>query len=270
MSAFAPSRRRRRGLLASLGAVAVLLGAAYAGWRVMFRDSSDPVSVDDAVSSFRSQPGREGAAGGTPAPGVYVYRTAGGESLRDAPLGDARHAYPRMSAVVVARGGCGFVETWVPLDTRARESTLCATRRGLTITDTRETRSFFGIDSPREFDCAGSVPASPPANGKPATWTSTCSVSGSSSFTETARSRLVGRERLTVGGRPVRAVHVRDELELSGETRGRATRHTWRRAADGLLLRQEYREQSVVSSHVGELRFADRYRLALTSLEPRR
>jgi hypothetical protein len=47
-------------------------------------------------------------------------------------------------------------------------------------------------------------------------------------------------------------------------------RDTWRRATDGLLLRLEYREESVMSTHVGDVRLGDRYELELTSLTPRR
>lgn len=267
----APDRRRAAALIASV--VLLVAAIAFAFLRT-FRDSTEPVAVDDAVSLYRAQTppptdGRASATARLPEPGVYVYRTTGAESLRDAPLGDSRHGYPRRTGVLVRHDGCGFAEQWVPLERRARELTLCRTRRGLTLVGARETRAFFSLDSPREIDCPGGLLLAPRrADGAP--WTSTCSISGISSATQTIRSRLAGRETLTVLGTRVAAFHLREELRFSGEIRGRATRDSWRRAADGLLLREAYREQSVVSSHVGDLRLLDAYGLELVSLEPRR
>jgi hypothetical protein len=255
-------------------AITGLVVAAVLAWRLAFRDSSKPVSVSEAVSDYRStkpsDPPRSGTAGPDPAPGVYVFRTEGAERIADTPLGSTEHLYPVRTAVVVGREGCGFAEQWVPLSGRSRTLLLCRGSGGWTMRRAVDTRTFFSIEATREYACGEGALQAPLRTSRQLSWTSMCTASGFSNFAETARSRLLGRETLTVGSRRVPAFHVRDEVQQTGGTRGRAVRDTWRRATDGLLLRLEYREESVMSTHVGDVRLGDRYELELTSLTPRR
>lgn len=267
-------RARRARVLATLGAIAVLGAAVVVAWRLMLRDSSEPVAIGAAVSEYRSQADNIGPGlardSRIPDPGVYVFRTKGSERLMDAPIGDAEHTYPAKSAIVVEGNECGFVERWLPLDARARETVLCETPRGLAISEVLETREFFGVDNVREIDCPPGAIIAPRAHRAEPAWTWRCSASGSASFSETSDSLLLSRERVRVGRHMVSALHVRDRLERTGEVDGVAIRDSWRRVGDGLLVRQKYREQSLVSTHVGDLRMRDGYELRLVSLNPRR
>jgi hypothetical protein len=103
----------------------------------------------------------------------------------------------------------------------------------------------------------------------PKRWTSQCSVGGYSDFVARTTSTLIGQERVRVAGADVTTVRVRDELAFEGSTRGNAVRDSWRRVSDGLLVRQSYREQSVLDTHVGDVRLTDSYDLELRSLQPR-
>lgn len=272
-------RRPRRQTLRLLASLAVLVAALVFAWWYALRDTSTPVTVTEALSLYRadgsrgrSAPRGPAAPGpvGVPVAGVYAFATTGSEVLRGTPLGDTSHDYPRETALVVRSTDCGFREQWVPLADRARELSLCRTDRGWQLDRARETRAFFGIDMPRELDCPASVLAVPLASPAPRRWTTTCAATGISQMTITTRSRVVGRERLEVAGRAISTVHVQDALRFSGETRGTATRDSWRRVRDGMLVRQSYREQTVAATHVGDVGLTDRYDLRLVSPTPRR
>lgn len=274
-------RRPRRQTLRLLASLAALVAALVFAWQYALRDTSTPVTVSEALSVYRAdgsqgRPASRGPAApasgqaGVPRAGVYAFTTTGSEVLRGAPLGDTTHDYPRETALVVRPTDCGFREQWVPLADRASELSLCRTDRGWELDGARETRAFFGIGVLRELDCPEPVLAVPLADGASRLQTTTCSASGFSQMTITTRSRVVGRERLEVAGRAISALHVRDELRFSGETRGRATRNTWRGVADGMLIRLTYREQTVVATHVGDVNLTDRYDLRLASPTPRR
>ena len=63
---------------------------------MLFRDTAEPVTVEDAITSFRMEP--EGSASASPIPpGVYVYGTDGSEST-DALTG-VTHRYPNRSTI---------------------------------------------------------------------------------------------------------------------------------------------------------------------------
>jgi hypothetical protein len=170
--------------------------------------------------------------------------------------------------VAVLGSKCGFIEEWVPLNARARELALCRTDGGFTATRAKDLRSFFGVPADRNIACPRGTLVSP-RTARVTSWESQCSVTGFSDFVARTSSRFVAREAVRVAGARVATVHVRDELEFEGSTRGRAVRETWRRASDGLLVKQRYREQSVLDTHVGDVRLSDSYELELSSLEPR-
>lgn len=265
---------RRLVLLLVIPALAIL--AATVVRYGVFHDASQPVAIVDVVSTFRSEtgvespPARRSIGRALPAEGVYVFETSGEESLVDAPLGDARHAYPRETAVVVRRGGCGILEAWLPLEGRGRVISSCEDDRGGKRYAGTDTRTFFGIEARRDITCTGrAVPPLAGARGG-SSWRSSCNVTGFSEFAASARSEAMKPQTIVVGGERVRAVGVRTVLRFTGEARGSAVHEMWRRVSDGLPLRELYREQSVLDTHVGDLSYRDRYDLRLTSLEPRR
>ena len=76
-----------------LGAGATLVIAVAAGlWFFVFRDSTTPVGLDQALRLYR-----QGQSHGTPGhdprlpPGVYRFRTSGGEQLS---MGDITRTFP--------------------------------------------------------------------------------------------------------------------------------------------------------------------------------
>lgn len=62
------------------GVVGGLALAAVAAWLFLFRDSAEPVTVDDAVTSFRTETEPTPAAPSPIPERVYVYATSGYET----------------------------------------------------------------------------------------------------------------------------------------------------------------------------------------------
>ena len=142
-----PTTSRRRALRIALFSAGIVVAAAVASWFFLLRDSAEPVSVDQAVKSFRG-----GSGGGlahsvkgapVPAAGVYAYTTAGSESF-DLGFMNARHAYPKRTVITVRRGGCGVQMRWEPLDVRSTTWETCPARGRWTIAGFDEVHEFFG------------------------------------------------------------------------------------------------------------------------------
>jgi hypothetical protein len=55
--------------------------------------------------------------------------------------------------------------------------------------------------------------------------------------TTTGPARIVGTETLSIGGRPVRAVHQRQDLTISGAQDGTTAQDWWYAESNGLPLR---------------------------------
>lgn len=110
----------RAGLFVGAAAAALALGAA-AAWFVVLRDTAEPVSVGEAVTSFRTdtEP-TQGALSPIPE-GVYVYATIGSEET-DALTG-VIHRYPRRSTITITSADCGASLLWRVLAGRSTEWT---------------------------------------------------------------------------------------------------------------------------------------------------
>ena len=88
---------RRAGLVAA-GVVGLLAVAIAAVWLAVLRDTAEPVTVGEAVDSFRGETAPSPAESPIPE-GVYVYTTAGFEKT-DALTG-VTHRYPKRSTITV-------------------------------------------------------------------------------------------------------------------------------------------------------------------------
>ncbi|MFQ5558043.1 MAG: hypothetical protein ACE5GB_11120, partial [Acidimicrobiales bacterium] len=169
-----PTGLRHRWLWALLGVVVVLAVAAIVGF-VVWRDTATPVSVSEAVETFRADPPEtstraddearvaatapvrlggqqtDPAPGDLPPSGVYVYRTTGGEEV-DA-LGGTRHDYPAETTITVRSGGCGAVHRWHALEERFEEWEVCRRDGTLVMPWFTAFHQFFGTDDRQEFTC---------------------------------------------------------------------------------------------------------------------
>ena len=245
---------------------ATLLAIAAAGtavWLVMFREASDPVAVGDAVAAYRAAGGAGATAPGPPA-GVYVYATAGSESV-DALLG-ASHDYPTTTTVTVRAGGCGLLLRWDALADRSTVWELCPSDGGWLLAGYRETHRFLGQTEVTDYRCATPAPWLPTPATAGLEWTRRCSTDSS---TETAEASLAGLEPVEVDGEQVESVHLAATTTLAGRTRGSGSLDVWLRPADGLLLRLVLVNDNRTRTSIGDVHYEERVRLDIQSLRPR-
>jgi hypothetical protein len=259
----APKPRWRKIALLAAVALAVAVGVTAGAWALFFRDTTAAVSVHEAVEGFRN--GTGGGATVGPEPGVYVYRTEGWEDV-DALLG-ARHDYPAVTTVTVRAGGCGVLLAWAPLRERTTTWEWCPQGGGVAWRRFTEVHTFFGNRDVQDYRCDPPRRFWLPGLAMGESWTSRCAAQEKA---EDARLTVVGLETVEVGGEQLEAIHVREEISLSGVTSGSGTRDWWLEGSTGLPLRLEIVNTSETESAIGGVNYRERAELLLVSLEPRR
>lgn len=255
---------RARGVAA--GVVVVLAVAGIATWYFLVRDTAEPVGVEEAVTSFRTdtevEPG-PGAGESLIPEGVYVYDTDGFEKT-DALLGE-KHAYPARTTITVTAAGCGSSLLWRPVTGRSTRFVVCPASDGWELRTQDERHTFYGQTETTTYRCEDALVRS--ADESTREWDVSCT---SGSTEETGTGTLVGRETIRVGGRAVDAEHVRRETTLTGETRGSTTHDLWFDPATGVPVQLVLVSHTANDSPIGEVHYDEDVTLTLTSLEPRR
>jgi hypothetical protein len=191
-----------------------------------------------------------------------VYATEGFEEAD--PFVTSRHDYPTESTITVRAGGCGLELRWDVLEGRSTTWESCS---GGELRRELELHTFFGTEDRRDYRCEPGARAPAAASAPGESWTNRCATD---TTTETAVATVVALEPVSVDGRPVEALHVREQVTLSGLTDGEGVREWWLRPSDGLVLRHAYRNESVTGTAIGDVPYREQYELVLTSLEPRR
>lgn len=259
---------RRRYIV--IGAITMCAaGLGYLAWHEFPRDSATPATVSEAVRAFRARAqGPLSARPGGPEPGVYRYRTRGGESV-DAVVGilSTRHDFGGDSTIAVIPTGCGAVERWQVLTTRWTETASCFDARDQRLLSVDELHEFFGVRREVVYRCREPLRPIARRQRPGMSWTGSCSSgegSRKSSF------RVLGVAPVRIDGRRFEAVHTRTRYTMLGGYTGSSGEEEWRRRADGLLLRRV----SWTDAHSGGAPVAADYRehysLRLISTRPRR
>ena len=171
---------RSRAWLIAVGVAGGIALAIAAAWFLLLRDVAEPVGVEEAVTSFRTdtEPTPEDAS---PIPeGVYVYATDGFETT-DALTG-VRHPYPRESTIAVRSADCGVTLLWRVLEGRSTEWTYCTTPEGWELASQDERHTFFGRTERTTYTCED-TPIRPVADTAGTSWDVSCD-------TDTAEDRL--------------------------------------------------------------------------------
>jgi hypothetical protein len=250
----------RAGLIAA-GVIGGLAIGAAALWFVFLRDTAEPVSVEEAISSFRSD--TEPAPGASPIPeGVYVYETDGYEKT-DALTG-VTHRYPKRSTIAVTAADCGVSLLWRVLKGRSTEWVYCTTADGWELASQDERHTFFGRTETTTYLCEDTLIRPARANDQ---WDVSCATD---SVEERGTGVVVGRERISIGDTPVATEHVRRTTAFSGGTRGSTTHHIWFDSLSGVPVKMVLATRTTNESPVGDVNYEERVTLLLTSLQPRR
>jgi hypothetical protein len=248
-------------------AVAIVGGAlalgALGAWLFVLRDSAEPASVDEAVTTFREQT-ETGEGRLSPVPeGVYVYATNGYE--RTDALTGVTHRYPARSTITVTGDACGFRLRWAVLKGRSTTWTICVDGPW-TVTGQDERHTFFGRTERTTYTCVD-TPFRPVGDRAGTTFTVSCATGSSE---ERGTGRVVAREAVRVGGRAIDAVHVRRRSTLTGGIRGHSSQDVWLARETGLPLRLDLTTDTSNDSAVGDVHYEERVSLRLGSLSPRR
>jgi hypothetical protein len=249
-------------LVGAVGLTVTMLALVAVGWVLWHQSSTTPVSVGQAKRSFRSQqrPGR--LPPGLPVPGVYRYRTTGGERLS---VGSVRRAFPAVTDVVVVDGKCASFD-WVPLEEHTEELTECRTPGGATTPSSTSTEHIASLSTSEPISCGSGAYLLPSDPAPRANWSASCS-SGDTRIALTGS--VVGPATVTVAGRVVAAEHVRVELTFTGSEHGTNPCDYWIAPADGLVLREVERvDLSESVGPFGTVHYSEYMSISLASTTP--
>lgn len=253
---------RRAGLIAA-GVVGALLIAVGAAWFIAFRDTAEPASVGEALTSFRSD--TEPSASALPVqPGVYVYATSGFEKT-DALTG-VTHRYPRKSTITVTPAGCGMSLTWRVLQGRTTTWIYCLTDDGWQVRSQDELHTFFGHPERTTYVCDDTLikPAAPTVGAR---WPITCKTADT---TEKGTVAILGEDTIRVGASHVRAWHVRKVTTFTGANTGTARHDLWFPVHPGAPAKIVMVSHTTSQSPIGDVHYDEVVTLRLLSLEPLR
>jgi hypothetical protein len=250
--------------LTVLALVIVVFGTAGGtAWALVFRTVSSPVTLKDALRQYR----RDATSTFTnawrarlPRPGVYTYRSTGGESLS---VMGAQRTFPPSSSMIVTDGGCEHV-TWAPFVQHTETATVCPSPHGAYAIPSMVTHETIGgTTTTSTLDCPGTLYLLPPNLRAGLRWSSRCTLSDPQEAV-TVTGLALGTSFVTVGGHHVLTQHVRITQHFVGTASGTNPTDYWLSASTGLILR-EVEEVEVTQDGVHYHQDSD---ARLTSLNP--
>ena len=236
--------------------------AGLGAWLALFRDTAEPVSVADAVTSFRTE--TQATSGSSPiSAGVYVYATRGYEQT-DALTG-VTHRYPSRSTITVGAAECGMSLTWRVLKGRSTEWTFCVTDEGWDLRSQDERHTFFGNTERTTYVCEN-TPIRPLDPGL-TSWSVTCSTGDAQ---ESGIAGVLPGAILRVGDTLFPVRHVRKTTTFTGEIRGSARYDFWFHTRLAVPVRIAMVSRTTNDSPVGDVHYEEDVVLTLQSVRPRR
>ena len=239
--------------------------AGGTAWALVFRTVSSPVGLREALRIYRrEQSGKMLATlrNRMPVPGVYTYRTSGGESLN---LVGVARSFPSSTSMIVADGRCANV-SWVPITQHTESTTVCNTPNGaLTMPKLVTDESIAGSTTTSTIQCPASTYLLPPAARPGQHWGATCSLANPAEKIMLA-GRAMGPTSMVVDGHSVSVVHTRVTLTFTGAEHGTNPTDYWIVPSSGLIVR----EQETVGVTQGSVHYTENMDATLTSLDPAR
>ena len=254
--------------LLSVVALALIMMSCAGGtaWALVFRTVSSPVGFREALRMYRKEQAGKmltSLRNHLPAPGVYTYRTTGGESL--SLVGVAR-TFPSSTSMIVADGRCATV-SWVPITQHTEATTFCNAPNGaLTVPKLVTDESIAGSASRSTINCPASTYLLPPAARPGQRWVATCSQVSPAEKIMLAGQAL-GQSTMRVGGRAVSVTHTRLTFTFTGAAeQGTNPIDFWILPSSGLIVR----EKETVAVTQSGVRYAENMETTLTGLSPAR
>ena len=247
----------RRRLLAIAIAIVLCLGLFLLAGTVW----EDSIDRDQAVKRFRSAgPAAAEVVGGLPEPGVYAYRTTGGEKVS---FLEYERPYSSTTYRIVTKRGCGVREEQNFLVQHVEYYDRCGPRLTAYGTDI----AFWWTHGTQDFTCTGgSFDASDvPVQGQ-VEWE--CRDEDTVARQITAN---LGDEPIEVDGEAIDARHVRWTTIFDGATKGAAVVEDWFDPDTGLVLKETRNiGLRVGSPFIGDISYIDVSDYVLQSTTPAR
>jgi hypothetical protein len=244
-------------------ALIIVSSAGGTAWALIFRTVSSPVGLREALRIYRREQTEKMLTtlrSHLPAPGVYTYRTTGGESL--SLMGVAR-AFPSTTSMIVDDGTCARI-SWVPITQHTETMTECAGANGtLSVPRLVTTESIAGTNTTSRIDCPATaylLPAYATIGDK---WAATCTLQSPSEKIVLAGQDL-GPATVSVAGQSVTVEHTRFTLTFDGTEAGTNPTDFWIVPSTGLIVQEK--EEVGVSS--GGVRYNENMLSTLTRLQP--
>jgi hypothetical protein len=198
-------------------------------------------------------------------PGVYLYRTAGSESI-DAMSGVA-HDYPTETPITVTAEGCGVKLRWDALQERREEWRLCATPAGIELQrESLQYHEFFEQETPEVVLCDRSVTVVPLSDESVDPLPLTCTIEDRPWLPVW---EVLEADTRQIEGEPVEVRHVRMTI-ANDEHYFEHYVADWMLAPSGLPIELTVTKQSKSDSIVGDVVYNEQLQLELISLDPLR
>jgi hypothetical protein len=150
------------------------------------------------------------------------------------------------------------------LEGRSTEWIYCTSADAWELASQDERHTFFGRTERTTYTCT-STPIKPAPTVL--RWPVSCSTDSSD---ETGTGELLGRERVTVAGKPLATDRVRKITSFTGEIRGTTRHDIWFDSKSGMPVKMFMVSRTTNDSPVGDVHYEEDVTLALTSLKPRR
>jgi hypothetical protein len=244
-------------------ALIIVSSAGGTAWALVFRTVSSPVGLREALRMYRREQTEKMLStlrNHLPAPGVYTYRTSGGESL--SLMGMAR-SFPSTTSMIVEGGSCATI-SWVPITQHTETTTECADAPGgFSLPRLVTTESIAGTNSTSTIQCPSTAYLLPPRATLGDKWAATCTLQSPAEKVVLAGQAL-GQSTMTVAGHSVTVEHTRFTLNFDGSQAGTNPTDFWIVPSTGLIVREK--EEVAVTS--GGVHYSENMVSTLRSLNP--
>ena len=246
-------------------ALVIVSTAGGTAWALVFRTVGTPVGLREALRIYRrEQTGKmmSSLRNRLPVPGVYTYRTSGGEGLN---IMGVQRSFPSTTSMVVEDGPCASV-SWVPIEQHTETTSVCSGPDGaLTVSRLVTDESIAGSNTTSTIVCP-STAYLVPAGARPGQrWAATCTLTSPSEKVSLA-GELLGPGTASVGRQHVSVEHSRLTMTFTGAEHGTSPTDFWVVPTTGLIVR----EQEQVAMATGSVEYHETMDATLTSLVPAR
>ena len=254
-------------LALGMGFTVLIIAIAAGVWFFLFRSPATQVDLSQALRLYRQ--GQHSWLAGRdaqlPAPGVYRYRTSGGEQLS---VGNIDRTFPATTEMIVTDSKCSTV-TWEPLEQHVEGLVECRLKDGaLSIASAPSYEEIAGIQTTSVVDCPARTYLVPPDPTRGDRWHATCH-SGDQRVVFSGQ--IIGSSSVEVAGRRVPALHTRLTLSYSGAQSGTNPNDYWISVQSGLILRQrETVDMEQRTGPLGSVHYTEQMSIALSSSMPDR